>query len=212
MTIDHFGYAFYPEQNVFIYLGRLAFPIFAFQIVEGYIHTKNLKKYILRLAILAITSQFPFYLVFGGNELYLNTIYTLLLGLIGLILYDKNKIIGIIYVILTTIIFSYIHIDYGRIGIILILFIYIFRNKKYLLVTSYIILFAYLYGTYILNNLDYNNLTGLLKYYLPYYISTLFALPLILTYNHQQGPKLKIFYYIFYPLHLLVIALIKIMI
>ena len=130
MTIDHFGYAFFPEQKVLIYLGRLAFPIFSFQIVEGYIHTKNLKKYILRLVILGAISQYPFYLVFGGNELYLNTIYTLLLGLIGLILYDKNKIIGIIYVILTTILFSYIHIDYGRIGIILIFCFYIFRNKK----------------------------------------------------------------------------------
>ena len=52
MFIDHLGYAvFHGEASWFNYVGRLAFPIFAFQISEGYIHTKNLKKYFYRLVI-----------------------------------------------------------------------------------------------------------------------------------------------------------------
>ena len=57
MTIDHLGFLlprFNPElANVFRYIGRLALPLFCFMIVEGAIHTKNFKKYALRLGVMA---------------------------------------------------------------------------------------------------------------------------------------------------------------
>ena len=62
MFIDHIGYVIFGKFSYFNYIGRLAFPIFAFQISEGYIHTKNLKKYFLRLFLFAIISQIPFML------------------------------------------------------------------------------------------------------------------------------------------------------
>jgi len=64
MFIDHVGYAIFGKFSFFNYIGRIAFPIFAFQISEGYSHTKDLKKYFLRLFIFAIISQVPF-MLFG---------------------------------------------------------------------------------------------------------------------------------------------------
>ena len=57
MFCDHFGDAFIGHTSALNVIGRIAFPIFAFQISEGYIHTKNIKKYIARLLIFAIISQ-----------------------------------------------------------------------------------------------------------------------------------------------------------
>lgn len=56
MLCDHFGDAILKPFSFFNVLGRIAFPIFAFQLTEGYIHTKNLKKYFKRLIIFAIIS------------------------------------------------------------------------------------------------------------------------------------------------------------
>ena len=60
MLFDHAGYAIYGKLSWCNFIGRLAFPIFAFQITEGYIHTKNLKNYFFRLGIFALISQIPF--------------------------------------------------------------------------------------------------------------------------------------------------------
>lgn len=210
MLIDHTGHILFPHTKILGYIGRLAFPIFAFQITEGYIHTKNVKKYLLRLLLLAIISQIPFSLAFQKDELYLNTVFTLFLGLLGLTIYNKNKIIGILYIIIATIMTSFINFDYGKIGIILIFCFYIFRDKKALLISSFLILFTYLYWMHISEYKTYYWTTErLVDYYIPYYVSTLFAIPLLLKYNRKEGPKIKNFYYIFYPVHLLVLVIIK---
>ena len=105
MFIDHIGYIVYNGKIPYLnFIGRLSFPIFAFQISEGYIHTKNLKKYFFRLFLFAIISQFPF-MLFDSlfiDEFYLNVFFTLLLGLLSIFIYDKlnNKLIGIIISVL----------------------------------------------------------------------------------------------------------------
>ena len=62
MTIDHSGYLIFGGSSFMNFIGRIAFPIFAFQITEGYTHTHNLKKYFLRLFAFALISQIPFML------------------------------------------------------------------------------------------------------------------------------------------------------
>ena len=62
MFIDHLGYAVFNRFSPLNFIGRISFPIFAFQISEGYIHTKNVKKYLARLFIFSLISQIPFYL------------------------------------------------------------------------------------------------------------------------------------------------------
>ena len=60
MFIDHSGYIIMGSFSYFNYIGRIAFPIFAFQISEGFSHTHNLKKYFIRLGAFALISQIPF--------------------------------------------------------------------------------------------------------------------------------------------------------
>lgn len=110
MFLDHIGYVIYGKLSWFNYIGRIAFPIFAFQISEGYVHTKNLKKYFFRLLIFAFVSQIPFMLFSSSfsNSISLNIFFTLFLGLLAIFLYDKIKLAiqntGKIHIILAKII------------------------------------------------------------------------------------------------------------
>jgi len=94
MLIDHTGHLIFGDFSYFNYIGRLAFPIFAFQISQGYIHTKDFKKYAFRLAVFALIAQIPFMLfisIITGAFFtwYLNIFFTLLLGLLAILAYDK---------------------------------------------------------------------------------------------------------------------------
>ena len=79
MLTDHLGDSIFNYANFMNVIGRIAFPIFAFQISEGYIHTKNLKKYFLRLFVFALISQAPFMLFLSmfSSGFTLNIFFTL---------------------------------------------------------------------------------------------------------------------------------------
>jgi len=91
MTCDHVSYLIFGGFSFLNYIGRIAFPIFAYQISEGYIHTSNLRKYFLRLLVFALISQIPFslFLSMYSDNFYLNIFFTLLLGLLAITVYDK---------------------------------------------------------------------------------------------------------------------------
>lgn len=210
MFIDHLGYVIY-DGNIswFNCIGRLAFPIFAFQISEGYIHTKNIKKYILRLAALAIISQIPFSLFHSiiNGSIALNVIFTLLFGILSILVFDKcNKILGIVTVIFLGIIAQIINCDYGFYGVIIIFLFYITKSNKKILLTSYCLAttvkFVINYSLY-----GFSNFKILLINNLPFFISTLLAGGIIYLYNKQKGPNTKYWLYIFYPVHLLLLYL-----
>lgn len=79
MVIDHVGTAFFPEYPVFRWVGRLAFPIFAFQVVEGWYRTHDRRRYFLRLALCGLLSEIPFDLAIGGQLIdpgYQNVLWT----------------------------------------------------------------------------------------------------------------------------------------
>lgn len=91
MTIDHVNDIFYhlPLLNI---IGRIAFPLFCFQVVVGYSKTRDLKKYLLRLFLFAIISQIPYYFFMKliQESLSTNVIVTLLIGIISMYIYDIN--------------------------------------------------------------------------------------------------------------------------
>ena len=204
MLFDHVGDAIIGKFSFCNLIGRIAFPIFAFQAVQGYIYTKDLKKHMLKLFIFACISQIPFMLflsTFTEEILTLNIFFTLFLGLLALFVYDKckNKVLGFLFVILTSIIAYFIHVDYGAFGILLMFCFYFFKDKKVPMAITTIVLCFLRFVPDIIA-------TPVLWYiYIQCAIFTALSLIFILFYNKKEGPKAKYFFYIFYPLHLLIL-------
>lgn len=202
MFIDHIGYAIFSRFSYFNYIGRIAFPIFAFQISEGYVHTKNLKKYFFRLFLFAIISQIPFMLFSSiiSTKFSLNIFFTLLLGLACIFIYDKSKykILGIIASIAIGIIAQISNCDYGFYGIAIILIFYIFKNNFQ---TASILFTLATAIKYLIPFFKYN----FYDVYIYLFICTIIPIIFIGTYNGKKGKNTKYLLYLFYPIHLLLI-------
>ena len=204
MLFDHVGDAIIGKFSFCNLIGRIAFPIFAFQAVQGYIYTKDFKRHMLKLFIFACISQIPFMLflsTFTEEILTLNIFFTLFLGLLALFVYDKckNKVLGFLFVILTSIIAYFIHVDYGAFGILLMFCFYFFKDKKgSMAITTIVLCFLRFVPDIIASPV-------LWYIYIQCAIFTALSLIFILFYNKNEGPKAKYFFYIFYPLHLLIL-------
>lgn len=192
MIIDHIGLFFFPEMVIFRIIGRLAFPLFAFGIAFGYTKTKNVTKYGERLLLLALISQPIFSLLLNNGKL--NICFTLFLGLLAILIYDKVKkswlkILGLVLLFLFT---FWLQVDYGVYGVLMILFFYIFRNNIWLLLVQSILTFVSILI----------NPGGLLQ---------IFAIPafFLIYYLKQYDFKInKVVSYLFYPVHLLIIYIV----
>lgn len=224
MFCDHFGNALLGHFSFLNLIGRLAFPIFAFQISEGYIHTKNIKKYFLRLIIFALISQIPFSLysqkIMHASPFALNVFFTLLFGLLGIYLFDyvdklyKTKFykgtsstdnrnflsvsVGLIFVLLLAYIAELIHTDYGFWGVIIVFMFYLLKEEKLLTTLTFLLLCIIKYWSALVQS----------NFHIIYFLLILFTfLPIIFIneYNGKQGIKIKYLLYIFYPLHLLLL-------
>ena len=214
MTCDHLSYLIFGGFSFLNYIGRIAFPIFAYQITEGYIHTSNLKKYFFRLFMFALISQIPFMLFMSmyTSPLHLNVFFTLFIGLLAITVYEKlNKIqtknnlshivynaLGILIAFMLSDFAIFICTDYGYFGVLIIFFFYLFRNKKILMNSSFIILVLIYYGKKLLFSPIYTT-------YLVLTIFTMLPLLFINLYNHKKGKDIKYILYLFYPLHFLII-------
>lgn len=203
MIFDHLGYVLFDKFSFMNYIGRLAFPIFAFSITEGYIHTRNLKKYFIRLLIFALISQIPYMLFIKTftNGFALNILFTLSLGLFAITVYDKskNKLLGILSVTTCATLAYVLHFDYGWFGIAIIFIFYILKSKK-----LYMNLLFFL-ATFI--NYFHSYITTFRKEYLFIILFCCLSLIPINLYNGKKGKNIKYFLYIFYPFHLVLLYL-----
>ena len=204
MFIDHVGYLVNDGKlSYFNYIGRIAFPIFAFQISEGYIHTKNLKKYFLRLFLFALISQIPFMLFdrIITNEINLNIFFTLFLGLATIFIYDKckYKILGILAGVAIGLIAQFSHCDYGFYGVAIILIFYIFKNNFINASLFFTLATAIRYSIPLIKYGNANNRITML------FLFTCFPIIFIALYNGKKGKDTKYLLYLFYPIHLLLI-------
>lgn len=228
MLIDHVGAALLPEVIILRMIGRLSFPIFAYLIVVGYSKTKSFSKYLRRVLIFAVVSQIPFSLAMGeqfsihsfsdfvrffiGSPYpHLNIFFTLAYGLLVIHKWDKNeskfgKIVYAVAMGLTTEIF---HTDYGIYGVAMILAFYVFRDSKIKIIISQIFVYALFNASQILFYMYKFSVTTIELVWFNQALSLL-ALIFIFMYNDKKGKDLKYFFYAFYPVHLLVIGLIKI--
>lgn len=196
MTIDHIGYALLPKIAILRVIGRIAMPIFAFQIAIGFKYTKSREKYILRLLLFAIVSQIPFHLLASINaeQFRLNIGFTFLLA--TLILYSieevkQNDWKALCLISIFTIAFL-LNYDYYLYGIALvIIFYYTYDNLK--------IGFPLFYTATLLYCVYRKSLLQ---------IYSLFDMIPILMYNGKKGANIKYFFYAFYPIHMIIIYLI----
>ena len=211
MLIDHVNKALmYPlltengflryVSDVFDILGRVAFPIFMFFLVEGFFKTGNRFKYLLNLIIFGIISEIPFDLFqsavfFQPNSN--NVMFTLALALVMIWVIDELKVpksyiippvlwfpVSIIIVITVCLLSMIWGLDYEYHGILIAYFFYIFRNNPILsIIGGYLSIFKTPWA--------------------------LLGFGLILTYNGKRGKQNKILNYLFYPVHLLILGLLR---
>jgi len=119
------------------YIGRLAFPIFVFLLVEGFCHTKNRKKYAKNLFIFALISEIPWNLIHSGTLIFpkQNVFFTLLLGCLGMWAieaYQENKLRQLLSLLGLLTASVILKADYGIVGFGYVLLIYILREQKIL--------------------------------------------------------------------------------
>lgn len=177
--------------QLMLMFGRFAFPLFAFLLVEGFLNTRNRKKYGLSLFVLALLSEIPFNLMNGNALLFpkQNVMFTLLLGFLAMcsIEYFKGKHwISLVLLLIMFLISRYMQADYRTAGFLFILLMYGLRKEKVIRCVAAPVLLQ---------------------------MKAMVFLSLLLTclYNGKRGfvktPFLKYCFYAFYPFHMLVIYL-----
>ena len=199
MVIDHVGMAFFPDDNIFRIIGRIAFPIYCFLIVEGFFYTKNVGKYIGRLTIFAIVSELPFDMVANNAWIDLtsqNVFFTLLIGLLTIYFINRqfNEMMKSVILIIGMLVSILLMTDYTCYGVALIYVFYLLRDRRVMACVLMALMSVVMGPT-----------QG---------FAVLAALPIML-YSGRKGPKLadngivKYGFYVVYPLHLLIIFMVK---
>lgn len=206
MVIDHIGGAFFPEQIAFRIIGRIVFPIFCYCMTVGLLYTRDIKKYLKRLAIFAIVSQ-PFWiLAFNshdilGNIFNMNIFFTLFMTLLALWGFKERK--WWVFVISTVLICMF-NFDYSFTGVLLMLIFYTCRNKPALGAVLYAL--TYIPSLFGATAGDYFTVTfG--SYTVDIGIFAILAVPLIFMRTHTNIKISKWLFYGFYPAHLFIIYL-----
>lgn len=223
MLCDHLWATIIPGNNWLTYIGRLAYPIFAFMLVEGYFHTHSLKKYALRLLLFAVISEIPFNLMYSSSVVYpfhQNVIWTLLIGLGMIHLNEKVQKTGkplavaatrVGTVFLGGLLGLITFCDYNAAGVLMILVFYFFRGHHW---WCYL---GQLAGMYYIN---FEMLKGLvfpvslfgISMELPQQGLAIGSLAIIWLYRGRKGYSAKWFQqlcYWFYPAHMLLLWLIR---
>lgn len=201
MTIDHIGYIFFPEAQWLRMIGRISFPVFCFLLTEGYTHTGNLKKYGLRLFVFAVISFVPYSWFIYGSLFSLNSMniyFELFAGLTALYFTEKGikgKPLYFAVPVIICILAQLFSFSYGAYGVLLIIGFYLLKGKSLPIITCVAGL-TVLYCVFIGR--------GWLQIY------AVFSVIPILLYNGKKGINMpKYAFYAYYPVHLLLLRVIK---
>ena len=184
------GQHWYLAARILRFIGRISFPLFAYMIVEGFLHTRNVRNYALRLLIFAILSEVPFDLACQGviwYPEYQNVMFTLFLGVPTMALMErvrKHPLLQIVMAALGCAAGYLLRSDYGAAGVLLIAAMYLLRNER----------MPQLFVGAAISALESYEYCG---------VSAL-AFLLLRFYNGKRGDfSMKYFFYLMYPLHLL---------
>lgn len=193
MLTDHIGMIFYPDIIWFRVIGRLAFPIFAYAVVEGFCHTKDIRRYMLRIAFFALLSEVPFDLAVSGRPVDFSTqnvMFTLLLGLLMLYFTLKAKhVLSAFFIVIGMFLLAELcRTDYSSMGLAMIFVFYRLRDEKIQKAVGISAINIILMG-------------GIQAY------ASLAMVP-ISFHSGKQGMRAKWLFGLFYPAHLLILYLI----
>ena len=220
MLLDHIWGSGLVSTQWLTCVGRLAFPIFAFFIAEGFAHTHDWKQYLKRMAIFAVISEVPFDLMAGGTPFYpihQNVMFTFCIALLCLAWLDRLKkkhqgsllwaadilLVCLVGFVAGTVTF----VDYYGYGVLTVIIFYLCRDSKWGWLASLICLWY----------INWEALAGLVytvgSFEFPQQGLALLSLPLIWLYNGKQGPHNKAIQYgcyAFYPVHLTIVGVLAV--
>jgi hypothetical protein len=195
MTIDHVGAILLPQVGWLRIIGRVAFPLFAYQLAAGYLHTHNLSRYVLRLAIWGLIAQPVYMIAFGVRPWTLNIFATLLLGLLAIWGWDHHRWWAIALALGVGAIqlwFPEIGPDYGLYGVLLCLASFVLFRHREQLVIGHALLHV---------------LAGILFW--PSQMYALASIPFILWPPRLHMRRLPELFYAYYPAHLALLVLVR---
>ncbi len=221
MLIDHAEGTIIYDQDWMSCVGRLAFPIFAFQIAEGYKHTSDFKKYLKRIFIWGLISIIPYGLLNGGPFAMLgqNVLFSFCISLLVIRGVDecrkKHWLLGLVALVggafVGFIAGTALLVDYSGYGILMTLSFWVFGQIKFgwlLQLASMIYI-----NCFMINGLSFTLMYNGEEIWIPFQVFAVFAMIPILMYNGKKGKGGKTFQkamYIFYPAHMLILGILAI--
>ncbi len=202
MVIDHIGAVFFPGMTLFRVIGRISFPLFCFLAVLGFLHTHNVYRYLGRLLICAIVSEVFFDFAFFGRIDFSanNSVFTLAVGVASLLVMQKQGYLtGCVFTLVAGFFLNVANVNYGLYGTILTVLIY----------------FAYRFCMETKKSMYLS--WGVVALFMVFYrpsiqVFAVFAVIFMVLYSGEKGYEknwVKNFFYLFYPVHLLVLAVIS---
>lgn len=198
MLIDHVGAILFPQYFELRLIGRLSFPLFCFLLIEGYTHTRDVRKYLLRLGIFALISEAPFDIAFFGGwfvPIHQNIFFTLFLGVLAIFCMDRIRMAsgwgGNIASYGAAVVLGFgaefLRTDYGLEGVLAIAVMYELRYSRLLQSFAFTLISSFGNSVQV--------------------FSVFSAIPMCM-YNGKKGygsKAMQYIFYVFYPVHLLVL-------
>lgn len=220
MLIDHTWATIVSGNQWMTCVGRLAFPIFAFLITEGYAHTRDWKVYAKRLFWFGVISEIPFNLMIFSSPIFpfhQNVMFTLLLGLLAIHFWETalteltagKQIKRLLECLACILLGGALFLDYGMMGVTMVLMFWVTRNLPYRWVFQ--LVGMVLLNVFAMGGMEIPMALGSWQFDFPVQGFAVLALGLIWLYNGEKGysaPWMRYVAYAFYPVHMLVLYLI----
>ena len=207
MTLDHIGLELFPQYPILRIIGRLAYPIFAYMIAEGCRYTRSMSRYLGTVALTAAVCQMVYAVAMGSVYQCILVTFSLSIGLIWLIEKARRDKTVLAWLLVAAgfagVVFiceglprllpgTDFRVDYGIVGVLVPVLIYLGKGKQSAFIMAALGL-ACLAEVY-----------GFAQWF------ALLALPLLALYNGQRGKwKMKAFFYLYFPAHLLILHIIQ---
>ncbi len=219
MLCDHLWASVLSGYGWLTWIGRLAFPIFAFMIGEGYFYTSNFKRYLKRLFIFALLSEIPFNLLYSGSWIepfHQNVLWTFLVGLLcvrGMDSVRKKRkpvvavILSVGIMLLGYLIGTILMMDYSGEGVLTVILFYLFRGEKWWQKLGQLAGLIYI-NVYAIKGMRVPaEFFGMTVEIAQQGLAVLAIIPIWL-YNRKRGPHnrfIQYAFYAFYPVHLVIL-------